>query len=85
MKDVSAAQYVPELWSDAVFFDLAEKDSVVEAVLQALASGDGPKSTVQSAEEGYVDPVLKTAQNIWNHIEDLLSFAEQRGRSHNMR
>ena len=68
MKEYSAANYLPELWNDALYMDFIDRDNTMEVLLQVLATGK-PSSKPFS---GDVDPVLGTARAIWSHIEKLL-------------
>ena len=68
MTEYSAANYVPQLWNDAVYMELVSRESAMESITAALASGSGPSaSSLQENDE--VDPILTTARSIWKYVE----------------
>ncbi|KZS11201.1 protein PTCD3 homolog, mitochondrial isoform X1 [Daphnia magna] len=77
--ECSAVHYVPELWSDAVYMDMGERESILEVLLEALASGSGPDSNTVSDKDD-VDPVLATARAITAHVDNFLQVAEEKNR-----
>ncbi|EFX86877.1 hypothetical protein DAPPUDRAFT_221711 [Daphnia pulex] len=80
----SAIQYVPELWSDARYFELSERDSVLEALLEALTCGSGPDPTIV-VDKNDVDPVLATARAIMSHVNQVIKTAEEKDRTISLR
>lgn len=82
--ECSAVQYIPELWSDALYMEMADRESIIEMLLQALASGSGPAAeTTLEAEE--VDPVLATAKAIIAHVDAVIQFSEEQDRQISLR
>lgn len=79
-----AIQYVPELWSDARYIELSERDSVIEALLEALTCGSGPDSKMVS-DKNDVDPVLATAKAIMSHVNEVIKIAEEKDRTISLR
>lgn len=64
--------------------ELAEKESILELLLEALASGLGPDPKVVLDKDD-VDPVLATAQAITGHVDATLKLAEERDRTTSLR
>lgn len=75
----SAANCVPQLWSDAVYSQCASQTDMLEAVTAALASGKGPSQT-QVIADNSVDPVLATALSVWKHFESVIMNNKKHGR-----
>jgi hypothetical protein len=63
---------------------LAGRDSVIEALLEALACGSGPDSKM-ALDVDDVDPVLATARAIMSHVNELIKVAEEKDRTINLR
>ena len=82
--DCSAVQYVPELWSDAVYMELAEKEQILELILEALASGSVPDPTMETQKDD-VNPVLATAKAITEHVDAAIKLADERDRTISLR
>lgn len=77
MRECSAVQYIPELWADAVYMELAGRESVVGLLLEALATGTPP---AEKNADGDEDPILVTAKAVYGHVEQLISDAKSRDR-----
>lgn len=77
-------QYIPELWSDAVYMELAGRESIIELLLEALASGSGPDPKVALSNDE-VDPVLATAKAITAHVDEAIKLAEEQDRTVSLR
>nr|CAH0102877.1 unnamed protein product [Daphnia galeata] len=84
ISNASAIEYVPELWSDALYMDLAGRDSIIECLLEALTIGSGPNSKIV-ADEDDVDPILATARAIMSHVNEVIKVAEEKDRTINLR
>lgn len=78
MKECSAAHYAPELWTDAVYMDLSDRETIVELMLETLASTG--KSTQLKNEEEEVNPIFATTKAIYAHVEQRLKSAQETGR-----
>ena len=85
MQQCSTLQYLPELWSDSLYMELSEKESVVETLLSALSSGPGPSASKPVAEPDDIDPILTTAKGIWSHVEEIISAAKEQDRTPRIR
>ena len=81
--DCSAVQYVPELWSDAVYMELAEKEQILELILEALA-GSVPDPTMETQKDD-VNPVLATAKAITERVDAAIKLADERDRTISLR
>jgi len=78
MTEYSAANYVPQLWNDAVYMELVSRESAMESITAALASGSGP-SAPSLQENDEVDPILTTARSMWKYVEtSVASFDPER-------
>lgn len=84
MIESSSVHYIPELWKDAVYMELTERESVIELVLQGLASGPGPSSQLVVDNED-VDPILTTARAVVTHVDGIINLAEERDRTISLR
>jgi len=65
----SALEYVPQLWTDAVYLELNTRESMLEMMLEIAASGKAP---VAPSDE---DPILLTTKAIWFNIEEAVQRA----------
>lgn len=64
--------------------ELAGRDSIIEALLEALACGSGPNSKIVSDKDD-VDPVLATARGIMSHVDEIIKIAVEKDRTINLR
>lgn len=64
--------------------DMGERESILEVLLEALASGSGPDSNTVSDKDD-VDPVLATARAITAHVDNFLKVAEEKNRPTSLR
>lgn len=85
MQQCSTLQYLPELWNDALYMELSEKESILETLLSALSSGTGPSASKPVADPSDIDPILTTAKGIWSHVEEIISAAKEQDRSPRVR
>lgn len=67
-----------------MYMDMGEKESMLEVLLEALASGSGPDPKTVSDKDD-VDPVLATARAITAHVDSYLKNAEEKDRQISLR
>lgn len=58
------------MWADAVYLNFNIRQSMLEIMLETLASGKAP------AEPNEEDPILLTTKAIWLNVENLIQQAE---------
>lgn len=86
MQECSTLQYIPELWNDALYMELSDKESILETVLSALGSGaESSAFKPPVADPGDIDPILTTAKGIWSHVEEIVKAAHEQDRPSRVR